>query len=65
MALPSNGVSASPFVGLPVDGGLTAPEHADALDRQTFSPTLKSGGQFQSVNGAEILGHWGGEIVYR
>ena len=31
MALPSNGVSASPFVGLPVDGGLTAPEHADAL----------------------------------
>ena len=24
-------------VGLPVDGGLTAPAHADALDRQTFS----------------------------
>ena len=37
MALPSNVVSASPFVGLPVDGGLTAPAHADALDRQTFS----------------------------
>ena len=37
MALPSNGVSASPFVGLPVDGGLTALAHADALDRQTFS----------------------------
>ena len=30
-------VSASPFVGLPVDGGLTAPAHADTLDRQTFS----------------------------
>ena len=30
-------VSASPFVGLPVDGGLTAPAYADALDRQTFS----------------------------
>ena len=29
-------VSASPFVGLP-GGGLTAPAHADALDRQTFS----------------------------
>ena len=28
---------ASPFVDLPVDGGLTAPAHADALDRQTFS----------------------------
>ena len=30
-------ISASPFVGLPVDGGLTAPTHAGALDRQTFS----------------------------
>ena len=30
-------MSASPFVGLPVDGGLTAPAHADTLDRQTFS----------------------------
>ena len=44
-------VSASPFVGLPGGGGLTAPAHADALDgggltapahadaldRQTFS----------------------------
>ena len=30
-------VSASPFVGLPVDGGLTALAHAYALDRQTFS----------------------------
>ena len=39
---------ASPFVGLPVDGGLTAPAHADSLDRQTFSPTLKGGGQVQS-----------------
>ena len=37
MALPSNGVSAFPFVGLPVDGGLTAPAHADAIDRQTFT----------------------------
>ena len=37
MALPSTVVSASPFVGLPVDGGLTAPAHAGALDRQTFS----------------------------
>ena len=37
MALPSNGVSAFPFVGLPVDGGLTALAHAGALDRQTFS----------------------------
>ena len=30
-------VSASPFVDLPGGGGLTAPAHADALDRQTFS----------------------------
>ena len=42
MALPSNGVSASPFVGLQVDGGLTAPAHADALDRQTFSQRSKT-----------------------
>ena len=43
MALPSNSVSASPFVGLPVDGGLTAPAHADALNRQTFLHIFGSG----------------------
>ena len=34
--VPRNG-SASPFVGLPVHGGLTTPAHVDALYRQTIS----------------------------
>ena len=37
MASPRNGCQPLLPSGLPVDGGLTAPAHADALDRQTFS----------------------------
>ena len=39
-AAEQRGISLS-FVGLPVNGGLTAPAHDDALDRQTFSQRWK------------------------
>ena len=39
---------------------MSGPAH-DELLRQVWGPE-KSGGAH--INGAEILGHWGGEIVY-
>ena len=36
-AAEQRGITLSLRRPLPVDGGLTAPAHADALDRQTFS----------------------------